>query len=52
MRLVVVEEEVVGSNDGPYEALGCVIYCLLVKFTKKKELVTDRQMDKPSHRDA
>ena len=39
------EEEVVGSIDGPYEALGCVIYCLLVKFTNKKELVTDRRMD-------
>ena len=49
-----------GSIDGSYEALGCVIYCFLVKFTNEKELVsdrptdqqTDRPTDKPSYRDA
>ena len=41
-----------GSIDGPYEALGCVIYCFLVKFTNEKEQMTDRRTDKPSYRDA
>ena len=34
------EEAVVGSIDGPFEAL-CVTYGFLVKFTDEKELVTD-----------
>ena len=36
----------VGSIDGPYHALECVIYCFLVKFTNEKELVTDRRTDR------
>ena len=36
---------VVGSIDGPYEALGCVLYCFLVIFTNEKELVTDGPTD-------
>ena len=47
---------VVGSIDGPHEALGCIIYCFLVKFTDEKELVTNRladgSTDRPSRRDA
>ena len=36
----------VGSIDGPFEALGCVIFCTLVKFTIKKNwLLTDGPMD-------
>ena len=48
------EEEagVVGSVDCPYEALGCVIYCFLVNFTDRKELVIDGPTDTPSYRDA
>ena len=38
-----------GRIDGPNEALGCVIYCFLVKFTSEKELVTDRR-DGPTDR--
>ena len=34
-----------GAIRGPLEALGCVIYCLLVKFTDEKELVTDGPTD-------
>ena len=37
---------VVGSIDGPQEALGCVIYCFLMKFNDKKELVTDGSTDR------
>ena len=36
----------VGSIDGPHEALVCAIYCFLVKFTEEKKLLpTDRPMD-------
>ena len=38
----------VGSIDVLYEALGCVIYCFLVKFNNEKELVTDRPADGPT----
>ena len=44
-----------GSIDGPYEALVCVIYCFPVKLANDKELVTDRLTDgwtKPSYRDS
>ena len=41
---------VVGSVDGPNEALGCVIYCFLVKFAEEKEQVTDRRTDGPTYR--
>ena len=34
-----------GTTDVPQEALGCVIYCLLMKFTDEKELVTDGPTD-------
>ena len=53
---------VVGSTDGPQEALGCVIYCFLMKLTDEKELVTPGPTDQrtdgrtdrrtPSYRDA
>ena len=33
------------TTNGPQEALGCVIYCFLMKFTDEKELVTDRPTD-------
>ena len=35
----------VGSIDGSYETLGCVIFCFLVKFANEKELVTDQPTD-------
>ena len=38
----------VGSTDGTQEALGCVIYCFLMKLTDEKKLVTDRPMDGPT----
>ena len=37
---------VVGRTDGSQEALGCVIYCFLMKFTDEKELVTDQPTDR------
>ena len=41
---------VVGTTDGPHEALGCVIFCFLIKFTDEKELVTDGWTDGPTDR--